>query len=95
MAKNIESDFERIATDLINQIADKLEEYGYDVDINGGILYIEADSGTYVINKHAPTLQIWLSSPISGAKHFELKDNEWVCTRGNGKLLELIGKELR
>ena len=28
------------------------------------------DAGTWVVNKHAPTRQIWLSSPKSGARHY-------------------------
>ena len=34
------------------------------------MLTVEGAEGTWVINKHAPTRQIWLSSPQSGARHY-------------------------
>jgi len=35
------------------------------------------DVGSYVINKQPPNRQIWLSSPISGQKHYD-----WVLQGG-------------
>ena len=47
---------------------------------------------------HTPTSQIWLSSPVSGAHHFESKSPEsieWISTRdANINLKQLIIKEL-
>lgn len=46
--------------------------------ILGGVLNINApDVGSYVINKQPPNRQIWLSSPISGQKHYD-----WVFQGG-------------
>jgi len=43
-----------------------------DVDLRGGILTIALEDGRqYVINKHAPNRQIWMSSPVSGGSHYE------------------------
>jgi frataxin len=53
------------------------------VDLEGGILSISLPGGgTYLINKHAPNREIWLSSPKSGAWHFR-HDPEagWISTR--------------
>ena len=55
-----------------------------DVDQGEGLLTIELeDGGQYVINKHAPNCQIWLSSPVSGAHHFDYDETAggWVDTR--------------
>ena len=55
-----------------------------DVDKNEGLLTIELEGGgQYVINKHAPNCQIWLSSPVSGAHHFDYDETAggWVDTR--------------
>ena len=38
-----------------------------DADLQAGVLTIEGARGTWLLNKHAPTRQIWLSSPLSGA----------------------------
>ena len=67
-----------------------------DVDLDGGILTIELDAGgTYVINKHAPNRQIWLSSPASGASHFDHDPARgWVSTKGGAELEAMLADEL-
>ena len=67
-----------------------------DVDLQGGVLTIELESGDqYVINKHAPNRQIWLSSPASGAAHFAHEpERGWIATRGDAILHALLAEEL-
>ena len=65
-----ESLADRTLARLQTQIEDALDNV--DVDLRGGILTLELEDGRqYVINKHMPNHQIWLSSPISGAAHFD------------------------
>ena len=58
--------------------------------MSGGILQIELpDGGAYVVNKHTPNRQIWVSSPKSGAWHLRRFFNRcdggnWRSTRGSG-----------
>ena len=62
-----------------------------------GILTIETGSGgKYLLNRHAPNRQIWLSSPVSGAWHFAWSEESeaWISTRGSERLEELLGREL-
>lgn len=73
-----------------------------EVDLGEGILTIELeDGGQYVVNKHAPNRQIWVSSPVSGAHHFGYDETaaSWVDTRAASSeeavVLEVIlGREL-
>ena len=76
-----------------------------DVDQGEGIVTIELENGgQYVINKHAPNRQIWLSSPVSGAHHFDYDETAggWVNARAVARgamasesMLEVIlGSEL-
>jgi frataxin len=68
-----------------------------DVDLREGILTVELEDGRqYVINKHAPNRQIWLSSPVSGAAHFDLDaaSGAWRSTRGGADLKQLLAAEL-
>lgn len=94
-----EAEFERAAAEalesLFEQIEDQLGDW-LDVEITGGILQIELpDGGAYVINKHAPNREIWLSSPTSGAWHFAPHDDgAWRSTRGTEELTQLLGGEL-
>ena len=51
----------------------------------------------FIVSIHNPTSQIWLSSPISGAHHFEFihDTNEWIGTRNkNLNLIEMLEQEL-
>jgi len=80
---------------LMEAVDESLGDY-LDVDLQNGILTIEIDGGgEYVINKHVPNRQIWMSSPASGASHFD-HDEEmgWVSTRGRGRLAVMLADEL-
>jgi frataxin len=46
-----------------------------DVTYDGSVLTIVLDAGgTAVINLHQASGQIWVSSPVSGAHHFSLRE---------------------
>ena len=95
-----ESRFEALADETLERFMDVIDEVlgdTMDVDLESGILKIELESGgQYVVNKHAPNRQIWLSSPVSGAAHFgyDEETSRWVSTRGEGVLTEILAKEL-
>src|SRR5262245_17163469 len=80
---------------LFEQIDDQLGDW-LEAEMTGGILQVELpDGGTYVINKHAPNREIWLSSPKSGAWHFASGDGAaWRSTRGTEELTALLAAEL-
>ena len=87
---------EKTLHDLMEQIDDDLGDQ-MDVDLDGGVLHIELESGgQYVINKQAPNREIWMSSPLSGAKHFTFEAglNTWVDTRSGEKLYDLLSAEM-
>ena len=94
-----QADFERRAAEILDtlfeQIEDQLGDW-LDVEMNGGILQIELpDGGAYVVNKHAPNREIWVSSPKSGAWHFAAgTDGTWRSTRGTEELTALLAGEL-
>lgn len=94
-----EGRFGALADETLSAILAALEERLADdaeVDLQDGILTIElADGGRYVVNKHAPNRQIWVSSPVSGAAHFDWQGEQgWVGTRGEGRLADLLEREL-
>lgn len=78
---------------IINLIAQAIEEKdidgNIDVDINGDILNITTNDGTFVINKQPYLEEIWLSSPISGPYHFAYDGKKWVSKSGNELFLVL------
>jgi len=94
------TEFEGLAEKTLENLFDAIDEAvgdSVEVDFENGILTIELEDGRqYVINKHAPNMQIWLSSPISGAAHYKYDaDAEaWVSTRNSDVLLEVLSTEL-
>jgi frataxin len=94
-----DSNFETLADRALaafqTQIEDTLDDV--DVEMRDGILTLELEDGRqYVINKHRPNRQIWLSSPVSGAAHFDYDaaTNQWRSTRGGPPLAERLATEL-
>jgi len=81
-----EREFELQAGQVLGRLLDEIEGQAgddVDVDLEGGILTVVLpDGGRYLLNKHGPNREIWLSSPRSGAWHFR-HDAEagWVSTR--------------
>jgi frataxin len=87
-----EQAFETLADSLLESLEEEID----DAELQGGVLTVDADAGTWVVNKHAPTRQIWLSSPKSGARHyaFDQASGLWKDTRGTGDLLSTLSGEL-
>jgi frataxin len=90
-----ESAFESLADSLLESLEEAVGAEA-DAERHGGVLTIEGEEGTWVVNKHAPTRQIWLSSPKSGARHYAFDEASglWTDTRGGEDLLSLLSLEL-
>lgn len=91
--------FHAEADATIGRLAEIIDDdLGDDIDaeIQNHILTLElADGGQYIVNKNTPFHQIWLSSPKSGAWHFDWIDGVWRATKGGKQsLLDLLADEL-
>ena len=99
---NIMIEFKKNASETLDDIFNLVESKfdNYEVDYEDENLRIDSleGKGTFVVSIHTPTSQIWLSSPVSGAHHFESgspQSIEWISTRdANINLKQLIIKEL-
>ncbi len=95
-----ESRFHSLADETLHDLMDRIEAAAGDVlevDLVGGVLTITLDSGAeYVINKHAPSRELWLSSPASGAGHYAYDEARaaWLEVRTGGALAALLEEEL-
>jgi frataxin len=98
LAAQDEADYHRRAEAVLLRIAaaaeDSLADHA-EVEHAGSVLTVEIDDESYVINKHEPTRQIWLSSPVSGAWHFVWQPDRhgWIDTRHGQDLLALLAAE--
>lgn len=94
-----ESSFHTAADAMLHRLFDRLDEAigeVSDVELQGGVLTITLDSGgQYVLNKQAPTRQLWLSSPVSGAWHFLYEAGSWLASKDRSvELAALLAGEL-
>jgi len=89
-----DSAFESLADSLLATLEEAIADHA-DAELQGGVLTVEGDEGTWIVNKHAPTRQVWLSSPKSGARHYAFAADvgKWLDTRGGGDLLEVLSTE--
>ncbi len=95
-----ENQFDGLAEATLNHLLDVIDdELGdvLEVDMENGMLTIEAETGgLYIINKHGPNRQIWMSSPLSGASHYDFDEasQSWVDSRGEERLMTRLAGEL-
>lgn len=93
--------YDKIANEYLEALADTIEELrddypDVDVELTQGVMTLTVAEGkTYVINKMPPNQQIWLSSPISGPKRYDLIGGRWVTLRDNTLLTDLLAEELK
>ena len=99
MALN-EYEFHDAADDWLDRCFEMLEsqdaEAALDIDLDNGVMNIVIDDeNTFVISKHAPSSQLWLSSPLSGGLHFdaESEGERWVLDDGR-ELAVILSEEL-
>ncbi len=93
------SNFQVIADDALLELAETVESKldSADLEYIQGVLTIELDDGRqFVVNRHEPTKQIWLSSPISGAHRFAFDeaDDKWKKTGTSAILADFLLNEL-
>jgi iron donor protein CyaY len=94
-----ETEFHRIADATIASLADGLEEAdrqgSIEVEYAGGVMSVSLTDGKQlIVSKHAPSRQLWLSSPLQGGLHFDYKDGAWKL--GDGRTLKsALAQDLR
>lgn len=82
------------ALNLLSQLEDFFYNHNFeDVDLLNEELKIVTPFGVFQFNYHGVSGQIWYSSPVSGAHHFALINNEWVSTRIGESIWDRIKKD--
>lgn len=68
-----------------------------ELDYADGVLQAETEDGrTFILNRHVPLKQAWLSSPVSGAHHYAYDEARagWFSTRGGEALEDRLRADL-
>ena len=93
-----DSGFMKLADDTLASLMHNIDNVlgdRADIDLQDGILTVDLDEGgRYVVNKHLPNRQIWLSSPFSGAAHFAYDPQRGWVARGGDTLHALLEQEI-
>ena len=100
------STYNNRAEDFIDRVGTVVDELDSplveDTNFGDSVLSIETKQhGTFVMNKQAPKLQLWLASPLSGPHHYDMVEDEaaeggcrWVSERDGHDLREKLSAEL-
>lgn len=98
--KLTDNEYAKVSNEYLENLSDLLEELNEDFEqvdseLSQGVLTLTLPpNGTYVINKQPPNKQIWLSSPISGPKRYDLIGGKWVTLRDGSSLTSLLEEEI-
>ncbi|KAG7308262.1 hypothetical protein JYU34_006941 [Plutella xylostella] len=99
--------FEQICNETLESLCDYFEELvesaphlkGADITFSDGVLTVDLGPsyGTYVINRQTPNKQVWLSSPTSGPKRYDLvlkNGGYWLYKHDGITLHQLLQTEI-
>jgi frataxin len=89
--------FAHLSNLTLNRLADATEaedeEGVLEVELLNGILSITLPSGQqFLVNRHGPSKQIWLSSPLSGGLHFDYDEEDQAWVLKDGRRLDTLLK---
>ena len=82
--------------DVYDEIADDFPELEMEVEDSSGVLNVVVGTlGTFVLNKQAPNLQLWLSSPITGPLRYNYcrATASWLNSRDNHQLFDCLSND--
>jgi frataxin len=95
-----ETDYHRLAGATLERICaalEKADEKGFvEMEETGEMVSIVAGGKEFIVSKHVPTRQLWLSSPMSGGLHFSYDEakKDWLLP-DQRSLMPLLMDELK
>jgi len=95
--KNVQ-EFESAAIKELSQIANSIDSQmeaidAESVELHEGVLQVDFPKGTFVVNKHSASGQIWYSSPISPPAYFD-PENGWISKKLSMSLRDKFSKDI-
>ena len=62
----------KILDELFSFVENEFDNFDVDYEDENLVIQTFDEKRTFILSLHEPSSQIWLSSPITGAHHFEL-----------------------
>lgn len=90
-----DTEFHQLVDSQMETIEEMIDESGADVDYetSGNVMTLEfEDRSQIIINRQEPMHEIWLASK-SGGFHFQWKDEQWVCSKTDKELIDMVKEE--
>ncbi|WP_394245389.1 iron donor protein CyaY [Vibrio astriarenae] len=90
-----DTEFHQLVDSQMETIEEMIDESGADVDYetSGNVMTLEfEDRSQIIINRQEPMHEIWLASK-SGGFHFQWKDGQWVCSKTDKELIDMVKEE--
>ncbi|QIA62161.1 iron donor protein CyaY [Vibrio astriarenae] len=90
-----DTEFHQLVDSQMETIEEMIDESGADVDYetSGNVMTLEfEDRSQIIINRQEPKHEIWLASK-SGGFHFQWKDGQWVCSKTDKELIDMVKEE--
>ena len=88
----------KILDELFSFVENEFDNFDVDFEEENLVIQTLDEKKTFIISIHQSSSQIWLTSPISGAHHFEKDNNSlnWKSTRDQNVILhKLLNSELK
>ncbi len=88
------TEFNETVDALLEQIVETVDatDAADDIELNQGVLEITcANRSKIIINRHAPTQEVWVAAK-SGGYHFFWADGIWIDTRSGEPLSDAISR---
>ena len=88
----------KILDELFSFVENEFDNFDVDYEDENLVIQTLDEKKIFIISIHQPSSQIWLSSPVSGAHHFEKDNNSlnWKSTRDQNIILhKLLKSELK
>lgn len=96
-----EIEFRHQVKETLQFLEERLEQqldHQADIDVHEESLQITHSSGQiWLLNRHTPSQEIWLSSPVQGGLHFGWcsQRQQWISTRSSqDELFNFLEKDL-
>ena len=73
----------KILDELFSFVEKEFDNFDVDYEDENLVIQTLDEKRTFILSLHEPSSQIWLSSPITGAHHFEKDQSSlnWISTR--------------